>query len=616
MANGKDPSRLYFNNVVSMGVSYSWERPEGAAACTGMTKGSQSLIKRTKDVSLDLLNVDLSNAGGSTLASMANNQEKYVVTDLVDIYANGVHAGKGKLSSFSINEGSMSNDSVTNLSYTIPSTDGEAEDDDPVERSESIQVSRDVEAKSYTIEHSYSISFGDDFDMISNYPLYKDNPAYKSVDGRLALGEKEANEAIYDNPLDYGEYLDLSAYATEEGWKMKKLKDSCSGIFSSSSVTKDYINGNYSITETTNIRYTGQDIEDKMPSYEVEYRMSWGEETRGKSKKPCAIVKMDGTIIGVGGGRDCSSGYNPKVLAESGYQEFVVGGPAEDKASAFFDYIQSNIEGLPKDPLNEMIFGLKKSQCVPSVNKDGQKNDGKISFSFEMNNCPEIQPDGSVFSRTLASNTNYQKCNQNDILVTSTSVSNNLSAAPCLLQLDENGNYPRFESISGDITSIMAQSKALAESSYSAEFESRNVIKSDSYTYNPYEANLSYQVNYSDALSSDACQARGSDPCSNFKTKVKKVPKRPRYIDTETVKGILSEQKGYEPATRTVNTSIKWPKTGCGGQSVTNVIEKIKTELENNEPDCIITSLNWSFSHDLSQNAIQASASMAGVDDY
>ena len=65
-----------------------------------------------------------------------------------------------------------------------------------------------------------------------------------------------------------------------------------------------------------------------------------------------------------------------------------------------------------------------------------------------------------------------------------------------------------------------------------------------------------------------------------------------------------------------MNTSIKWPKTGCGGQSVTNVIEKIKTELENNEPDCIITSLNWSFSHDLSQNAIQASASMAGVDDY
>ena len=45
--------------------------------------------------------------------------------------------------------------------------------EDPVERTESISVSRDIKGKKYTIEHSHSVNFENDFDMVTDYPLYK-----------------------------------------------------------------------------------------------------------------------------------------------------------------------------------------------------------------------------------------------------------------------------------------------------------------------------------------------------------------------------------------------------------------------------------------------------------
>ena len=399
---GNTPSKLYYNNIISMGVSYSWENTSdsngGAVFCTGLNQGKNDFVKKTKTVTLDALNIDLNNAGGSTIAKMAANQDKYVVTDKVSVYANGMYVGKGKLTDYSINEGSMTNDSITNLTYDLSNEDSDSIEDteDPVQRTESITVSRDLNSKSYKIEHSYGVSFGDDFDLITEYPLYKNNPSYGSVDGRLALGEQEANLAIYDNPIDYGEYIDLSAYATQEGWSLNVLENGCSGVFSSSSETKDFINGNYSLSKTTDLRYTGEDISTGRDFYEITYNMNWSEDTRNNSEEPCAVVKMQGKIKGIA--KNCSKEFNASVFAKSGYDDFIVGGKAKEKVSGFFNYIQENINGVPTGELNDTMFDLKKDECNPSVDRGEAKNDGEIDFSFEMHNCPnyDIENGSSV----------------------------------------------------------------------------------------------------------------------------------------------------------------------------------------------------------------------------
>ena len=44
------PSRLQFNNVISMGVSYSWSHEPGAAvdSCSGFNESQDNLIKRKR----------------------------------------------------------------------------------------------------------------------------------------------------------------------------------------------------------------------------------------------------------------------------------------------------------------------------------------------------------------------------------------------------------------------------------------------------------------------------------------------------------------------------------------------------------------------------------------
>ena len=50
---------------------------------------------------------------------MANNQSEYVATNPVDVYANGIFAGNGKLVDYSIKEGGQANAVVTNLNYEM-----------------------------------------------------------------------------------------------------------------------------------------------------------------------------------------------------------------------------------------------------------------------------------------------------------------------------------------------------------------------------------------------------------------------------------------------------------------------------------------------------------------
>ena len=608
----KSPSNLYFNNVVSMGISYSWERQSesaGFAQCTGLNHGKNNFVKRSKSLGLEVLNLDLNNAGGSAVANIANIQNKYVDTDSVRVYANDMFAGKGRLSDFSINEGSLSNESITNLTYIVPTEDESYDqEEDPVSRDEEITVSRDIKGKTYSIEHSYSVNFGSDFDFVSDYPLYKDNPNYASVEGRLALGESEANSALYENPVDYGEYIDLSNYATEKGWDLAKMEAGCSGVFSSSSYTKDYINGNYSLSKNIELRYTGEDLEDNQELYEIEYNMSWSEETRNDSASPCAIVNMDGTIRGIA--KNCSSGSNPSIYAESGYNVFVSGGQAKQKAVEFFNYIKNNINSVPTGDIHDTMFNLKKEQCNPSVQREGAKNNGEIKFSFEMHNCPnyDITNSSNVSSSTSA-NINYNECNGKKIKVTANTAQIRVEAGNCFLNIDESGNYQKYNSIKDSIN--QADIKGRVDiSNYEGQYPKRYKIRVESVSDSPYQGSKSYRVTYSDAPDDDECGG-GVGGCDSFNTKVKDKEEKPRYLDSNAVCD-LQYVKGKNPATRSVSTSIDYPKTGCDPLSMKDLADKVKQELVSNAPDCAVQSASWSVSKD-GNGKMQGNGSINGI---
>ena len=608
-----NPSKLYFNNVTSMGVSYSWENTADSnnnVICTGLNHGENNFIKRSKNVSLSVTNLDLNNAGGSTIAKMAQDQDHYVVTDPTRVYANGLYAGQGRLVDYSINEGSLSNESTTNLSYDMSNEDNDSVDqvDDPVDRTESITVSRDIKGKSYTIEHSYGVSFGNDFDLISDHPLYADNPAYASVDARLALGEQEANAAIYTNPVDYGEYIDLSAYTTKKGWDLAKLENGCSGVSSNSSSTKDFINGSYSLSKTINLSYTGADLEDDRDLYEVTYTMSWGEETRGNENDLCAIIKMDGVVRG--NAKNCGPELNASVYAESGYQKFIVDGAAKTKVTNFFNYIKDNISGVPTGAIHDTMFDLKKAQCNPSVDRGEEKNNGEINFSFEMHNCPNYNSaDGSTVTNSTSNDVNYSECNDVRIKITQNSADISVNAGSCLLSIDESGNYPNFESIKDAINT--GEIKDAASGNYSGSFSGRYTLKSENISYNPYGATRSYSVTYSDSPRDADCNPLNNE-CGKPTTKTKTKEKQPIYADAQAGNCGDFEIKGYRHPTKSVTSRIKYSKE-CETLTNSEIINLLKDELNDNSPTCAINDVHWSLSRN--QDTVEASATMNGINE-
>ena len=307
------PSRVNFDNVTSLGVSYSWSHRQGAALpCSGIADTGK-WIQRDKTVDLEIANLDLTNGGGSVVANLAKQQDDYVNTQTHSIYANGQFAGNGHLTSYSVSEGSLSSVSTTSLSYAMkeggdPNDGSDAED--PVTRDESIKVSRDIKGKSYTIDHSYSVNFGSDFDMVSSYPAYASDPNYKSVEGRLTLAEKEANERLAFDVTNYNDYIDLSPYSIGSGFNLSKINDACSGVFTTTNSTKDYINGNYSLSKQTVLRYTGQDLDPDVDPYEVKYSLSWDQramQDAGGNDVKCITIKMNGSVT-ANQVPNCSSG--------------------------------------------------------------------------------------------------------------------------------------------------------------------------------------------------------------------------------------------------------------------------------------------------------------------
>jgi hypothetical protein len=587
-----------------MGISYSWSHQSSDGQnvpCADITDGD-SFIKREKTVNLELLNLDLSNAGDNVVGLMAQNQEQYVQPQPVNIYANGMFAGKGKLSNFSISEGSQTNAVLTNLSYDMGDSSDEEDfdqDENPVDRSEEITVSRDLKNKSYKIEHTYSVNFGSDFDLVSDYPLYKSNPGYHSVDARLALAENEANSKINQSPIDYSQYIDLSSYATSNGWDLTKLGEGCSGAFSNSSVTKDFINGNYSATKTTEIKYTGENISDEeLDDYSINYDISWSIEEPRKNVKAC-FVRMKGTIVG-NGSISCNTEDSKMSNAEKGYKEFVEGGTAKQRMKSFFNLLKSHQQGAGQ--LNDTMLDLKKSECIPSVNVNGEENNGTIDFSFEMSNdsgyvpptegqAPHIKKESSTESSSKGNG-----CNGEEITIHESEASLTIEGV-CGQNIDEKGDFQKYNSI----INIFNSSKPSLPQHPKADSRFWSPKKSTT-SLSPYKGSASFSIVGDDARTEKKCkELESSDDCDEKIIDVIKIENKDRFVDSITMDGIQTEIKGVYAGEKKVSINFRKRSLQCPRASFDEMLEDILSDVQSDQPECFTNSLSWNYNRKYEQ---------------
>ena len=628
------PASSSYNNVISLGITYSWENGlnplnSNAKACPGLGPNiPKEYIKRTQETTIEALNLNLENPGGQNIANLAAAQNAYSNTKPQSIYANGQFVGNGRLSSYSMSEGSLTNASITTLGYTMEDggpdkKDPNAEDDkdeDPLSRTESITVSRDIKAKSYKITHSYSISFGDNFDAVTDHPFYAGNSSYETVAGRLALGQKEANAAIYTNMSDYNDYIDLSAYTVGNGFDLKLINDACSGVFYTSDSTSNYINGDFSLTKNTELKYTGSNMDAEASSHEVDFTMNYSEVPADGYR--CAKVTMQGSVKGKEGKGECSN--ETKTVAEaaaSGYAEFVTAGKAEAKLQAFYNSIKGNIElmGIYATPLNPGIINLKKTECVPSVDK-GASNNGTIGFSFDMDNCPgRGTTDAGVpytKSETTSLTYSWQKdCNQAERKVTTSSVNGSV-AGVCGLQVDGDGVYVRWNTVSSTFQSAQTAAKATAQAAYNGDFSADLSLRSSSTTVNEYSANGSYSFTYSDAPK--ACEQTSKfDTCKKVIADEQTTEAKDRKVRTVTTDGIIIQKKGKDLPTKTVSLEvgsfISDDADNPCSQDLDGFLNTTMQELNSRKPQCIINTLTWTYNKQFDQNA-SITATMGGID--
>jgi len=628
------PSQTDFNNVTSMGISYTWEHGlnenQGGGVCTGLTKEAQ-YIKRTKTVDLEVTNLDIDNSSNEVISHYASLQDQYKNKSPTSVYANGEFAGRGKLKQYSINAGSQSNLTQTSLTYEMvdggpDKPDSVDEKEDPVSIEETIKVSRDVRGKKYSIVHDFSISFGDDFEAVTNFPPYAVDNRYESVDGRLTLGAEKAQTALSAN-VDYGSFIDLSAYQTEAGWNFTKINDDCAGYFSSTSITRDYINGDYSESKTIEIRYTGTDVEQTPDIYEVNYSMDFSEQEKRVEKidhTVCSKATMQGTIVG---NATSGCGMTAAEAAAFGYQDFVQGGKAEAILSGFFNSLVNTIDGIPANPVNAGITNLKKESCKDGaiVNFQGEQeqisaseNSNSISFSFDMDNCPDRQQKTATeppynFNQTVTQSYSFNKgCDGTERKVTNITVNGSVQGV-CGQQVDSTGGYPRWSNVSTIFTTKASAAQTKAESEYAGDFPNDFKLKSKSETIDEYNANGSFSVSYDD--SSLSCGEL--DGCFLKEININETAAKERKAETVTAKGIVVEKKNtYNPARKSADVSLKSALEDADGnpcpQDLESFLAKLKTELNAEAPSCLIDKLSWSFSKSY-DNPAQGKGQVEGI---
>ena len=591
---------LKFDNVISMGVSYTWQNGVNSSSqsCSEINSG-QEWVKRVKSVNLDVLNTDLPNQGGDVVQGMALNQEKYLDTSVADIYANGSYVGNGRMVGYSIKEGSQSSDIVSSLDYKIenggadPDSDNIDDIDDPVTQEEYITVSRDIKNKTYSIEHSYSINYGSDFNLVSNHPLYSGNLNYQSTEARLLLGENKANQVLNVSPANYLQYIpSLAKYTAGNGWNLQAISSDCFGKNTTTTENKDFINGNYSLNKSIEISYTGEDIDTQNTDpWTVEYSMSWASsEIDGET---CGTATMRGSVSAggmLGAGQCGGNQISNSIAARNGYDDFVSGGKAKARMDSWYGEINELLPANSQSTLNPQMVNLQASQCSSSVQRGGASNNGSIEFSFEMNNCKKQKvTGGSPYVLSESTNTSTNKTEEG--IVTEVTVKKSVKGK-CGQQVSPSGQYIRYDSIS----SIQAPGDPIVPGGKPFR------VKGESYSYNKYQAFQEWNITSTNGKKTEDGKNRNigceeeSDGCGQFDTNEESNPATPRYVEATTSDGTIRVQRGRNLPVKTVSTSLSAKGTGCSNLELNTLLGKLKVELSSNTPSCIIQGMSWQYS--------------------
>ena len=641
----------YHNNVLSVGVTYSWEAldplapPSAPQLCSGTTTTTTADpnalpkaddIKRVETMTISTAQVDL----GSTAGVMSSAKSTYgsqigssaASSHYIGSGPNKIFLGNGNVKSATIREGSNSNLIITDITYENVDTrkdpndkDEEETPPDPISRTEEITVSRDIKNKSYRISHSYSVSYGSDFKAITNHPKYAGSPkSYETASARLELAEGQAEEAVFGDVTNYNEYLDLSAFQSAQGWDEAAIQDGCSGLSYSTSTTKDYINGDYSFSKATEIKYTGQDLESGSASYEVSYSIDWTLNKLPDSNTECLLMTMKGDIKGKGaiGKNNCQAGLMTTAeAAQSGYDEWINGGGGENRMAEVFDAIINNVEidGVENGSLNPGMTNLKTSTCNPSIQK-GEPNNGQIDFEFEMDNCkgarkPKVPPAGSPYTHNQTQSASYsweEDCQTKAPRKITSFTVNGTVGGVCGTQYDNK----RWNSVADKYEELKESGKQTA-SEYSDD--KKWAIVSESNSINKYDANGSYSFTYSDK--GTGCKKPSKyNECMTVELDKDSSSAEARIVTTYTSNGIIEETRGSGRAQSNVRLTIKNNKTsGCGGE-LSEFLSTAKDELNDEAPECIIQELSWTFNKNwnAAENSADAQtsleATMGGID--
>ena len=651
----------YYENLLSVGVSYTWEKldpddnapPNDWAAsgllCTTTTTTTpnpgappkppkKKNIRRVMSMDLSVAEVDLSSTAGVMAGSQSTYNSRIQSSAASSQYfkpddEEAIFLGSAPLKSASVQEGSNTNVIITNLHFDDAKDDKdpndqdeEEADPDPVSRTEEITVSRDLKNKSYQIVHAYSVSFGSDFKAVTNHSNNTDEglsgaETYSTTAGREAIGKSEA-DAVFTNVADYNKYLDLSAYQTASGWDVAALNKGCSGVSSSSSQTSDKINGDYSKTKTTTLRYTGQDLETGDAAYDITYSIDWTLNKLPGSPTECLLLTMKGDVKGRASVQCGSGGMTAAEATQSGYDAWVDapagGGTAsgEKRVEEVFEYIIDNVEldGVSQGTLNKGMTSLTSSTCIPSVNK-GAPNDGVISFEFSKDNCvsargPQTPPSGSpyTFSETKSSSYSWEKdCLGVERKITSYTVNGSVGGV-CGVQSDGS----RWASVSSVYSAASASGKAAA----SGFLDDPNwAIQSESSSSSSYGANASYSYTYSNK-GTGCSKPSAYNECMQIENRVTTAKSAAaRTVTAYTSNGIVTETRGSGRAGSATSFTIKNHRaTGCSG-SLGDFLDTASGELNDVAPSCLIQSLNWTFNKNWGVDATEVSldVSMEGI---
>jgi hypothetical protein len=638
-----------YSNITSIGVSYTWENTQGqegtanaSPKCTttpaptnpnlpDQIKKKSDHIRRVQKIDVQSVQVDTSAAGG-VMASAQNSYNTAIADgDSHELYmeqeaGENIHIGGGVIKNASVDQ-SSSNLVTLSVSYENDTHLKDAndqstkeEDPDPVSRTEQITVSRDIVNKAYKIEHSYSVSFGSDFDAVTDHPLYEDDSSYASASARLDLAQSEAESAVFDDPKDYNDILDLSAYQTEEGWDVAALENGCSGLSYSTSKTKDFINGDYSYVKTTDIKYTGTDIDTGDAEYNVNYSIDWNMTKEEDVSEACLLMSMKGSIEGKREIKSdkCTGLITAAQAARSGFEEWVEGGSGEERMREVYEWIVENVElqGVGKGDLKPGMTNLKSSSCLPSIDK-GVPNDAVIEFEFGMDNCsssrdPKVPEEGSpyLYAETQSTSYSWEKdCNDVERKITNFTVNGSVNGV-CGTQYDNK----RWASVADTYEGLKATGRETA-SGYS-DHDDWNIISSSD-SINEYGANGSFSWTYSDK--GTGCKKESEfNACHVVDSRIESGASTERVVEQYTAGGIIEQSKGNNRAVKNVSLTIENKQTSGCDSSYTGFLDTAKEELNKVSPDCVINGLSWTFKTSFTVGGADASStlecSMEGVD--